>query len=581
MKSLSAILNLPLVEQIRDYRADWIRPDIVAGLSIGAVSLPSAIAYPAIAGLPTQTGIFAAVFSMLGYALIGPSRQLMVGPDTGTCIMLAGVFAASGIADAGDRAMTAQLLALLVGLFCFAAGTLRIGQIANFLSRPMLVGFLTGISISLIISQITRLTAVPIDSEGLVRPIVEFLAKIGQIHVPTLLVGLASFLCVRSLQRWVSWAPAPLVAIVAAIALSVLLDFQARGIAVIGALPAIAFDLSVPDISWRQLPDFIGGALAIMLVGFGSGIVTARSFAMKQHADVNADRELVGFGGANIASGLFGGFPVSASDSRTAVNFAIGGRTQLAALVAAMSVAIAVLVLSNLIAYLPQATLGAILLSAAIDLIDLQELRAIRRINPTEFAFSLVTVLGVVIIGVLQGVFIAIAVTLAQLLWTASRPRLALLGRLPGDRALVKLHRYPTAAPIPDMIVVMIQSGIVFFNADYLKQKLLKIARARRATTRWLLIDANAVNILDSTAIAKLDELREEVAGMGIRLCFSELNSSAKRRIQRSGLADRLGPGMLFASTEAAVETLSASSAGDAPHPPTTQPGPAGREHQT
>jgi SulP family sulfate permease len=312
----------------------------------------------------------------------------------------------------------------------------------------------------------------------------------------------------------------------------------------------------MPQIQLHQIGDLVGGALAIMLVGFGSGIVTARSFSMKQHVDVNADRELIGFGGANIASGLFGGFPVSASDSRTAVNFAIGGRTQLTALIAAGSVAVAVLLLSDLISYLPQATLGAILLSAAIDLIDIEELKAIRRIDPMEFFFSLVTIFGVVMIGVLQGVFIAIAVTLAQLLWTASRPRIALLGRLPGATALVKLHRYPAATDIPNVIAVMIQSAIVFFNADYLKHKLLKIARARRESTRWFLIDASAINMLDSTAIGKLDELRAEMAAMGIELCFSELNSSAKRRLQRAGLADRLGADMLFNSSEAAVDAL-------------------------
>lgn len=556
MKALTAALKLPLIDQVKSYQSSWLRLDVVAGLSVGAVSLPSAIAYPAIAGLPLQTGIFAAVFSMLGYALTGPSRQLMVGPDTGTCIMLAGVFSAIGLSDAVDRAATAQILAVMVGLCCFAAGVLRFGQIANFLSRPMLVGFLTGISIALIIGQITRLTAVPIDSDGLIWPIIEFIARAEQIHVPTLMVGLASFLCVRALQRWVPSAPAPLVAIVGAIVLSAAIDLQGHGMVVIGELPAISFGMSVPDISLDQLRDLIGGALAIMLVGFGSGIVTARSFAMKLHADINADRELIGFAGANIASGLFGGFPVSASDSRTAVNFTLGGRTQLAALIAAAAVATAVLLVSDLIAYLPQATLGAILLSAAIDLIDIKELRAIRRISPIEFFFSIVTLLGVVTLGVLQGVVMAIAVTLAQLVWAATRPRIALLGKLAGERALVKLHRYPAATDIPYMIVVMIQSAVLFFNADYLKHKLLKVARARQATTKWFLIDGSAINMLDSTGIAKLDELREELAGMGIRLCFSELNTRARHGLRRSGLADRLGEGMLFSTSEAAVEFL-------------------------
>lgn len=548
-----ALSKLPLVNQFKDYRAGWLSNDVVAGLSVAAVSLPSAIAYPAIAGLPLQTGIFAAIFSMLGYALIGPSRRLMIGPDTGTCIMLAGVIATLNISDMADRVATAQMLAILVGAFCLAAGFLRFGQLANFLSRPMLVGFLTGISISLIIGQITRLTAVPIESSGLLRPIAEFITHADQVHLPTLLVGMGSLLAVRLAQRFLPWAPAPLVAIIAAIALSAALDLEQRGVAVIGDLPAISFALSLPPLQTEHIADLLGGSLAIMLVGFGSGIVTARSFAMKSQSDVDADRELVGFGGANIASGCFGGFPVSASDSRTAVNFAVGGRTQLTALIAAGGLACAVLLMSDLLATLPKATLGAILVSAAIDLIDIRELRAIKRISPIEFSFSIVTVLGVIIIGVLQGVFLAIAVTLAQLLWTASRPRVALLGRLPGESNLVKLHRYPAATAIPGMTIVMIQSAIVFFNADYLKRRLLKIARARSATTHSLLIDASAVNILDSTAIAKLEELRAELAAIGITLCLSELNSQARKSLLRSSFAENLGEGTLFGTTEAAI----------------------------
>lgn len=548
-----ALSKLPLIRQCQDYRARWLGNDLVAGLSVAAVSLPSAIAYPAIAGLPIETGIFAAVFSMLGYALIGPSRRLMVGPDTGTCIMLAGVIATLTVANTADRVAMAQILALLVGVLCLVAGFLRLGQLANFLSRPMLVGFLTGISVSLVIGQITRMTAVPIQSSGLFRPVAEFIAQASAVHLPTLLVGLGSLLVVRLAQRLLPWSPAPLVAIFAAIALSAALDLEHRGVAILGALPVLSFGLALPPLPTDHLADLVGGALAIMLVGFGSGIVTARSFAMKARTDIDANRELLGFGGANIASGCFGGFPVSAADSRTAVNFSVGGRTQLTAVIAAGSLAGAVLLLSGHLALLPTATLGAILVSAAIDLVDFRELRAIKRISPVEFAFSIITMLGVIIIGVLQGVFIAIAVTLAQLLWTASRPRVALLGRLPGAGNLVKLHRYPAASPVPGITIVMIQSAVVFFNADYLKRRLLKIARAGGGRIHGFLIEASAINMLDSTAIAMLEELRSELATLGITLYLSELNSRARKALLRSNFAAHQGDAALFATTEAAL----------------------------
>lgn len=559
MTIATVLAQLPLCRQLKDYRPQWLKLDLAAGLSVAAVSLPSAIAYPAIAHLPVETGIFAAVFAMVGYLLAGPSRQLMVGPDTATCIMLASVIGTLGISDIAERAAVAQTLAILVGLVCLAAGFLRFGVVANFLSRPMLVGFLVGISISLIIGQLTRLTGVPIESQGLLRPLLELLGKAGDIHLPTLATAILSLLSIRLAQRYVPGLPAPLLAICLAIITSAIFRLEAHGIDVLGQLPPVAFALNLPDLShYERLPDLLGAALAITIVGFGSGIVTARSFAMKSKHDVNANRELFGFGSANLCSGLFGGFPVTASDSRTAINYVIGGKSQIAALVAAAALAIAVLLIGDLLAFLPTATLGAILLSAAIDLIDLKELNTIRRINRTEFFFALVTMFGVAIVGVLQGVFLAIAVTLAQMLFTASYPRTALLGRLPGRKELVKLHRHPEAAPIPGMIIVMVQSAIVFFNADYLKHRLQKIALARKAETAWLLIDASAVNMLDTTAVAKLEDLRAELATSGITLCFSELNSRARQMVQRSGLAERIGPDLLFSSTEKAIDAFEA-----------------------
>ncbi len=481
-----------------------------------AVSLPSAIAYPAIAGLPTEVGIYATVFSLVGYALLGASRKLMVGPDTATCIMLAGVLATLGATGSGERVALTVELSMLVGLVCVLAGVLRLGFLANFLSRPMLVGFLAGISISLIIGQIKRLTGVPIETDGLLRPILSLATQLGAIHGPTLATGLATLILLRVLRVVVPGIPAPLLAIILGIAASIGLDLESRGVAVVGALPEIAFALNAPSLERLLDPSLYGGALAIAIVGFGSGIVTARSFARKDHSDLHADRELFGFGAANVASGLFGGFPVSASDSRTAVNFAIGGKTQLTALIAAATVALSVLFIAHLLAYLPTAILGAVLVSAAIDLIDLKEMRAIYRISRVEFTFAVLTLLGVVIVGVLQGVFIAIAATLGTMLWSASHPRLALLGRIPGKAGLYKLHRYPEAKAIPGMTLVVLESSLVFFNADFVKQKLLKIADAQRAGAAWFVLDAAAVNALDSTGIETLEELRANLAARGV-----------------------------------------------------------------
>ena len=553
MDRSAAFAKLPVLTQIRDYQAAWLKADLAAGLSVAAVSLPSAIAYPAIAGLPTAVGLFATIFSLVGYALLGPSRQLMIGPDTATCLMLAGVLTTLGGASEADRVSLTLSLTLAVGVLCFAAGALRLGFLANFLSRPMLVGFLAGISISLIIGQIKRLTTVEIETSGLFTPIAEFATRAGETHIPTLIVGLATLIFLRLLRHVAPSVPAPLLAVILGIVASMAFDLEAQGVAVVGTLPKIVFALSLPPLRDVASVDFLTGALAIMLVSFGSGIVTARSFGMKARNDVDANKELFGFGAANVASGLFSGFPVSASDSRTAVNFAIGGKTQLTSLIAAAAVAGTVLFISGVLSYLPMATLGAVLVSAAIDLIDFSELRTLRRMSPSEFYFAIITMLGVVIVGVLQGVFIAIAATLAHLLWTASHPRLALLGRIPGSAGLYKLHRYPEAKPIPGLTIVVLQSALVFFNADFVKRRLLKIAGATRATDRWFVLDAAAVNVLDSTGLRTLEEVQAHLAQRGVAFGIADLNNRSRQVVDRAGLRDRMGKHMIFPSAEAAT----------------------------
>ncbi|HVM82937.1 MAG TPA: SulP family inorganic anion transporter [Candidatus Binatia bacterium] len=548
----------PLARQLGEYRVAWLKPDLAAGISVAAVSLPSAVAYPAIAGLPIEVGLYATIFAMIGYALVGPSRRLMVGPDTATCIILASALAAVGVADQADRVSLTLLFSFLVGVLCLLAGALRLGFIANFLSRPMLTGFLAGIALSLIVGQIKRMTGVEIASHGLLRPVIELGARLGEVHLPTLAVGLVSFVFLRVMRVALPSVPAAPVAIVVAILTSFALDLPARGVAVIGEIPPVAFTLSLPHLENAANVDLWSGAIGIMIVGFGSGIVTARSFAMKDGQGVDADKELFGFGAANILSGLFGGFPVSASDSRTAVNYGIGGKTQLTALVAAGILAAALLLMAHALSAVPQATLGAILISAAIDLIDIPEFRTIRKLSKSEFRFALLTMLLVAVVGVLKGILIAVAATLIHLLWGASNPRLAMLGRVPGSPGLFKLHRYPEADAIPGLTIVVLQSALIFFNAEAIQRKLLRIADAAPAGSRWFVLDAAAVNTLDSTGLKVLEEIRAHLARRNVAFGIADLNSRSRRIVERSGLADQIGKEMLFPSAEAAVAAYEA-----------------------
>jgi MFS superfamily sulfate permease-like transporter len=299
-------------------------------------------------------------------------------------------------------------------------------------------------------------------------------------------------------------------------------------------------------VAFDRLDDLVLAAVGILVVGFGSGIVTARGFGAKNRYRVDADRELVGFGAANIACGLLGGFPVTGADSRTAVNDAVGGRTQLVGLIAAAALILVLSALTGVLQYLPIAVLGAVLASAAVDLIDLAELRRLWRASRASFAFAIIAILGVIWLGVLKGVIVATAATGVYLLARVSRPRDALLGRIPGGDGLYKLHREPRAKSIPGLVLYLVQGDLVFFNIDYVRDRIRWIADRLPASTRWFIIDADAVATIDITAAAVLDEIRDEFRRRGIRFGFADLHSQPRQLLDRAGLAANIGPDMLF-----------------------------------
>jgi high affinity sulfate transporter 1 len=552
--------TLPLLSSLRGYRAEWLRYDILSGLAIAAVGLPSAIAYPALAGLPPEIGLYASILAVLGYALLGSSRQLIVGPDAGTVMMLGAVLASLGLSSTGDRIVVSAAIAVIVGALCFAASLLRLGFIANFLSRPILTGFMTGISLSILVGQIGRFTGVKIDSDGLFRPLVELAGKLGLIHWPSLALGAGLFVMLRGLAAWRPAIPGPLVAVVLATALSAAFGFPALGIHVVGEIPSQLPLPMLPIPHGVSIVRLVPDALAVLIVSFGSGIVTARSFGAKNRYPVDANRELLGFGAANVASGLFGGFAVTASDSRTAINDSMQGKTQLAGLVSAATLALAVLFLSDALALLPTPALGAILASAAVSIIDVRTLRDLWRVSRVEFLFALISIGGVILLGVLNGVMVAVGATLLYLLMKGLRPRDAMLGRIPGREGFYKLHRYPAARPAPGLAIYLLQGSLLFFNADYVKGRIEEIFADLAPGTEWFLFDAGATAQIDSTAVVTLDDVRALAESRGLKFGFVELHSEPLHTLERSGLVAKVGPGMIFDHLEDAVAAYAAAS---------------------
>jgi high affinity sulfate transporter 1 len=555
----ASIPRRPILAGFAGYRPAWLGRDVSAGMAIAAVGLPSAIAYPAIAGLPPSTGLFASIVPLVAYAIFGPSRQLIVGPDAATITVVAAVLGSMPLLQAADRPAVAALLALVVGAYYLGARLLGLGVLATFLSRPILVGFFAGISLSIIVGQLGRITGVRIEADGLITPLLEFAEKVSAIHWPTLALALAMFAVLQGSRYLRLPLPGPVVVVVLAVVLSAVFDFRGRGIAVVGAIPS-SFPAPALPLAPGIAPDrLLVGAAAVFFVSFAAGIVTARSFGARGGYPVDSEREMIGFGAANLAGGLFGAFPVTASDSRTAVNANVGGRSQLAGVVAAAALMLTVLYLQPALAILPIPALGAILVGAAISLIDVEALRSIWRISRVEFVFAMIALFGPVSLGVLNGVMVAIGATFAYLLHKMMYPRDALLGRVPGRDGFYKLHHRADAHPVPGMTICLVQGDLLFFNADHVHARLTAIAEDMPADTRWFVLDASAITQVDSTAAAMLEEVRAELAARGVALGLAELHAGVRALLDRAGLVAAIGPAMIFEDLDDTLRAFAAA----------------------
>ncbi|NLS08168.1 SulP family inorganic anion transporter [Rhizobium sp. P32RR-XVIII] len=558
--------SLPLLRGLAGFNRDWLRSDIPAGLSIAAVGLPSAIAYPAIAGLPPETGIYASIVAPIAYAIFGPSRLLIVGPDAATMTVLAAamaaIIAAEPAAASVDRVAIASALALGVGVFCIAAKLLRLGVLASFLSRPILVGFFAGVSLSILVGQIGRFTGVKIESDGLIPPLVEILGKSASIHWPSLLFGLSMFALLWIVKAFNLKVPGPVLVVVISVILSALFDFRGHGIAVVGDIPIGLPTLSLPAFYAMPFDKIVLGSAAIFLVSFGAGIVTARSFGSRTGEEVDANQELIGLGAANIAPGLFGSFPISMSDSRTAINLSTGGVSQAAGLVSAATLIAALVFLHSALRILPIPALAAILASAAISLIDVHELRKIWRISRMEFVFALIAMWGAISFGVLNGVIVAVAATLVYLLRKTMFPRDGLLGHIEGRHGFFDLARFPDARPVQDAAVFAIQGSVLFYNADYVRMRLMQVVNELAPGTKCFVLDASAITHIDSTGAAALDAVTEILAKRGIVFAIADLSEESRGILERAGIIKAIGAHNLFNGREEALRTLIGNSAG-------------------
>ncbi|MBB1626122.1 sulfate transporter [Achromobacter sp. UMC71] len=514
-------------------------------------------------GVPPVAGLWAAIAGMLGYALFGSSRTLIVGPDTATCTLIAATLTGMALTTPEDRLVAATGIALTVGVGCLVARVLRLGVLANLLSRPVLIGYMAGVALTLALSQLSGLTGVGLRNSGLIHPFLELSRRVSEIRVPTLCLGVASCLLLVAVKRWRPTWPGPILLVVGACLLSWLFDFPSLGIAVVGEVPAGLPALSLP-VRLEGVDNILLGAAGVLVVSFSSGIVTARSFAARTGEHVDPNRELVGFGAANVMAGLFQGFVVTGADSRTAVGLAAGGSSPLVGVSAAAALAVVVGLLSAPLYWLPQAVLSAILLLAATSLFDGQAFLRLARISRIELAFGILAAVGVVGFGVLQGVAVSVGATLLYAMYVSGNPRDALLGRLPGESVLGKMHLNPQAQPVPGTVIWLFESSVWFFNADAFRRRAREVI-AQSGDATWFVLDAEAMTQADADAIEALYELRRALRDRGMVLLVAGGHGQFRMALDRSGLADRIGRDKIFASPEQAVEAIERWRQGPAP----------------
>ena len=545
----------PGVGVLRGYHRSWLAGDLLAGVAVAAYLVPQVMAYAEIAGLPAASGLAAACGSLLVYAVLGSSRQLSVGPESTTALMTAVAVAPLAAGDPLRYGTLAAGLALVVGALCLLARVARAGALADLLSRPVLVGYLTGVAVIMIVSQLGKLTGVPVDGDSVPAQLASFLGGLGGVHAPTAVLAgsLLVFLVVGA--WWRPHWPVPLAGMLLAAGAVAVFSLQQYGIAIVGAAAITVAAPAVPAITVTDWTALLLPALGIAVVGYSDNMLTARSFASRKGQNVDGNAELVALGVANIAAGFVRGFPVSSSGSRTAIGDAQGSRTQLHSLVAVALVVLILVLGRDVLASFPLAALGAVVVYAALRLIDLTAFRRIAHFRRAELALALTTTAAVLVFGVLYGVLAAVAVSIVELLTRLARPHDAVLGFVPGVAGMHDLDDYPQAHPVPGLVVYRYDAPLCFANAEDFRRSALAAAMdGQPEPARWFLLNAEANVELDSTSAEALAALIDELQRRDVVFAMARVKRDMRDLLGRAGLIEAIGADRIFMTLPTAVD---------------------------
>ena len=529
---------------VRGYERTWLRGDVLAGITVTAYLIPQVMAYAEVAGVPPEATLWAAVGGLTVYVFLGSSRQLSVGPESTTALMTATALG-SLVAAGDDRVPLAAALALMVGLCCLVGWVLRLGALADLLSRPVLVGYLAGIAFTMAASQLGKLLGIPENASSFVDEVRQVFGNLDEAHAPTAILGLGTLTVLLTLSHFFPRAP---------VALMWLFDLQEKGVAVVGTISAGLPVPGLPDVGADDLTALIGPAIGVAFVAYTDNILTGRAFAARKGETVDAQRELLALGGANLGAGLVGGIPVSSSGSRTAIGDAVGQRTQLGGLVTVVCTVLAVLTLGPLLAAFPVAGLAAVVVYAATRLVDVHELIRFGRFRTSELVLALATTVAVLIFGVLLGIVAAIALSVLDLLRRVARPHDAVLGIVPGVAGMHDVDDYPSAQVVPGLMIYRYDSPLFFANAEDFRLRALASVDEAETPVRWFVLNAEAISEVDITAADALEELRKELDRRGIEVGIARMKEELREELSGTAFFRQVPPDRIFATLPTTVE---------------------------
>src|SRR4051794_9188047 len=548
--------SLPGVGVVRQYQVRWLPNEIVAGLVLATMLIPVGMAYAVASGVPGIYGLYATIVPLLAYAVFGPSRLLVLGPDSSLAALILAVVLPLSAGDPMRAVALASMMAVVTGLVCILIGLLRIGFVTELLSKPIRYGYMNGIALTVLVTQLPKLFGFSIDGGGLLHNMMRISQGLfgGKVNWTAFAIG-AGTLAVIFLLKPYKRIPGVLLAVIAATVVVGVMNFAVTAdVKVLGPLPQGLPSFAWPAINYAQLYEVIIGGCAVAMVAFADTSVLSRTYAAKTRTSVDPNQEMIGLGAANLAAGLFRGFPISSSSSRTPVAEAAGAKTQFTGVVGAIAVALLLMFAPNLLKDLPSSALAAVVIAAAIGLFEFADLRRIFHIQQWEFWLSIVCFVGVAVFGVIHGIGIAIAIAVIEFLWDGWRPHFAVLGRVDGVRGYHDIKRYPVARRIPGLLLFRWDAPLFFANAELFHQRILDAIAESPSPVRRIIVTAEPVTSIDVTSADMLAELEHSLTESGIELRFAEMKDPVKDKLKRFELFDRFGAADFYPTIGSAVD---------------------------